>query len=222
MRLVKLAIMISLFGLGIVNAEEQAADMGDLTKIKAAFKETWVNPDVDFTRFNKLFLWESRFEYRDVGPAKKTQSTMMSSRNREFGISDTDRQKFEEIVKEAFVKGVQRAKKVELSNAIGPNTLIMRAAVLDIISLVPPETIGRSDVYLSSVGEATLVLELLDADTGDVVAVVSERRAMGRTGGMDSMTMPTNSATILSEIRRWAQSAGSKLGSELDKAISGK
>jgi hypothetical protein len=222
MRLVKLAIVISLFGLGIVNAEEQAADMGDLTRVKAAFKETWVHPDADFTRFNKLFLWKARFEYRDVGPAQGSRSTTTSSRNQEFGISDTDREKFEEIVREAFVKGVQRAKNFELSNEIGPNTLIMRGAVLDIVSLVPPETAGRSDIYLASVGEATLVLELLDADTGDVVAVVSERRAMGRPGGMDSMTMPTNSVTILSEIRRWAQSAGSKLGAELDKAISGK
>ncbi len=44
MRLVKLVIVISLFGLGIVNAEEQeqAADMGELAMTKAAIKETWM------------------------------------------------------------------------------------------------------------------------------------------------------------------------------------
>ena len=185
-------------------------------------KETWVHPDADFTQYDKLYLWEALFEYRDVGPARRTRSSMMSTRNREFGISDADREKFEEVVAEAFVKGVQRAKKFELVNEVGPNTLILRGAALDIISKVPPQSIGRSEIYLSTIGEATLVLELLDAETGEVMAVVAERRAMGKPGGVDMMTMPTNSVTVISDVRRWAQAAGSKLGSELDKAIAAK
>jgi hypothetical protein len=218
-------ILVSLISLGLANAQEQPGDASshaELQKIKAGFKETWVHPDANFTEYDKVYLWEAQFEYRDVGPARSTRSTMMSTRKREFGISDADREKFEEIVKEAFVKGIQRGKRFELVNEVGPNTIIMRGAALDIVSLVPPETVGRSEIYLASVGEATLMLELLDAETGDVLAVVSERRPMGRSGGIDSMSMPTSSVMVLSEVRRWAQSAGSKLGSELDKAIAGK
>ena len=219
-------LFVAFLGLGIANAQDTdpAVDQTvDLEKGKSAFKETWVHPDADFTQYSKLYLWEAEFEYRDVGPAQKTSSTRMSTRKREFGISDADRQKFEEVVSEAFVKGVQKSKRFELVGEVGPDTIIMRGAALDIISLVPPQSVGMSDVYLSNIGEATLVLELIDSETGDVLAVVSERRKIqSGTGRIDSMSMPTSSVTVIAEVRRWGQRAGSKLASELDKAIAGK
>ena len=148
---------------------------------------------------------------------------MMSSRKREFGISDADREKFEEIVSEAFVKEIQKSKKLEIVDEIGPGTLILRGAVLDIISLVPPDTIGRSEIYLSSMGEATLVVELIDAENGEVAAVVAERRAIARPGSstIDSFSTPTTSVTVIAEVRRWSTRAASKLRKELDRAIAG-
>ena len=66
-------------------------------------------------------------------------------------------------------------------------------------------------------------MELLDAETGDVLAVVAERRAMQSGSGMiDEFSMPTSSVTVIAEVKRWAQRAGTKLGSELDKAIAAK
>ncbi len=66
-------------------------------------------------------------------------------------------------------------------------------------------------------------MELLDAETGDMLAVVAERRKIQPLGGrIDEFSMPTNNVTVISEVQRWAQRAGSKLGSELDKAIAAK
>jgi len=228
MRLVVTGLFLALVGGGIAYAQEEAdsaasSRVDELEKVKSAFRETWVHPDADFTQYDKIYLWEGQFEYRDVGPAQKTRSSRMSTRNREFGISDSDREKFESVVSEAFVKEIQKGKKFTVVDTVGPDTIIMRAAALDIISLVPPETIGRSEIYLASIGEATLMIELLDAETGDVLAVVAERRKMGNPSGqIDMMTMPTNSVSVLSDVRRWARSAASKLRSELDKAIAAK
>ena len=60
---------------------------------------------------------------------------------------------------------------------LGPNTMILRGAALDIISRVPPDTVGRSDIYLSTMGEATLVLELLDAEPGNIGTVGIQTRS---------------------------------------------
>jgi hypothetical protein len=227
MNMIRLILLTSFLITGPAFAQDEAASSSpqpeaELQKEKGAFKETWVHPDADFTQYDKLYLWEGVFEFRDVGPAQRTRSSMMNTRKREFGINDADREKFEEIVGEAFVKGLQKGKRFELVSELGPRTMIMRGGVLDIISKVPPETAGRSEIYLASIGEGTLVLELLDAETGDVLALVAERRSFSRPGGIDFMTMPTNSATIIGDIRRWATSAGKKLSKELDKAISGK
>jgi hypothetical protein len=83
---------------------------GHLEKGKSGFRETWVNPDTNWTYFDKLYLWEAEFQYRDVGPARRFRSTMMNTRQREFGISDTDRAKFEEVVSEIFVEEIRKAK----------------------------------------------------------------------------------------------------------------
>ena len=226
MKYLPLTLVAIVIGCGVVFAQddEQATESdSELIKVKSSFQETWVHPDADFTKFSKLYLWDALFEYRDVGPAQRTRTTMMSSRKREFGISDADREKFEEMVSEAFVKEIQKSKKLELVDEIGPGTLILRGAVLDIISLVPPDTIGRSEIYLSSMGEATLVVELIDAENGEVAAVVAERRAIARPGSstIDSFSTPTTSVTVIAEVRRWSTRAASKLRKELDRAIAG-
>ena len=207
------------------DAEQSAAEerYSHLEKGKSGFRETWVNPDIDWTRFDSLYLWTAEFQYRDVGPARRTRSSMMNTRQREFGISDDDRKKFEEILSEAFVEEIRKAKNFEIVDDPRRSSLIMRGAVLDIVSLVPPEMVGRSEVYLSSVGEATLVLELIDARDGEVAAVVAERRAFqSGTGRIDGFSVPTNNATIISEVRRWARREASTLRKALEDAIAGR
>ncbi|MCZ6831638.1 MAG: hypothetical protein O7F73_19000, partial [Gammaproteobacteria bacterium] len=48
---------------------------------------------------------------------------------------------------------------------------------------------------------------------GAVLAYVEDRRKMEKPGGgrIDSMTMPTNSVTVWSDVGRWARSAASRL-----------
>jgi hypothetical protein len=195
---------------------------GHLEKGKSGFRETWVNPNTDWTTFDKLYLWDAEFQFRDVGPARRMRSTMMNTRQREFGISEEDRLKFEETVSDIFVEEIQKARNFAIVDVVGPNTLIMRAAVLDIISKVPPESVGRVDVYLASVGEATLVLELIDVTDGEVAAIVAERRAFQSHGGNIDMAMRTTSASAWAEVRRWAHREAVTLRKELEKAIAGK
>ena len=227
-------LLMSLFALMFLAAGAMAEDKPtlatvegapDLEKVsRAKFRETFVNMSADFTRYNKLYLGDAYFDYRDVGEPKRYRTNMYSSSTKSFfGIPEEDRKKFEEITDEAFTKELEKSKKFTISDSLDENTIIMRGAVVDIVSRVPPEFVGRSEVYLANVGEATLVLELLDGKTGDVLARVAERRAMGRPGGsVDLMTaMPTNSVTAWADVRRWAASSARRLRSELDAAASG-
>jgi hypothetical protein len=204
---------------------EQVEGAADLEKVKRAkFRETYVNTSSDFTRYDSVYLGDAHFDYRDVGPARSTRTTMYSSStNSVFGISEEDRKKFEEIVDEAFTEELSKAKQFRMVDAVDENTIIMRGSVVDIISRVPPEFSGRSEVYLASVGEATLVMEFLDGKTGEVLARISERGKIGRPGSgqIDQFTMRTNSVTVMAEIRRWATGAARRLRSELDSAMGG-
>lgn len=222
--IILLAACLSLGTAFAQEAEEQTAEdrWGHLEKGKSGFRETWVKHDTDFSQYKNLYLWRAEFQYRDVGPATRTRITMMNTRQREYGISEQSRQKFEETVSEVFVAEITKGKKFTVVDEIGPDTLIMRAALLDIISKVPPQTVGRNEVFLTTIGEATFVLELIDAESGEVVAVVSERqRIQAGTGNIDTFSMPANRATVLAEVRRWARRAAGKMRKELDKAMGG-
>jgi len=202
---------------------EAAASAADLEKVKRAkFRETYVDTSVDFSRYNKLYLGDAYFDYRDVGPAERTRSysSMLSSRNM-FGISEEDRQQFEDIVDEAFMKEIVKGKHFTLTDTIDDQTIIMRGAVVDIVSRVPPEFAGRSEVYLSAVGEATLMLEFLDGKTGDVLALISERGVIGNRNQNWDFAMPANRVTVMADVRRWAASAAKRLRKELDDALGG-
>jgi hypothetical protein len=190
------------------------------------FKDAWVHPDADFTRYNKLMFAETAdWEFRDVGPAKSTRSNIYSGSSRnQYGIREEDREKFKQSVTEAFRKEMERSKKFTIVNTPGPSTILIKAAVLDIVSNVPPEYIGRSEVYLASTGEATLVIELLDSETGAVLAYVEDRRKIqpaGSSGSINSFTMPSNSVTVWADVKRWARSGASRLRSTLEKAQEG-
>jgi hypothetical protein len=193
-----LSVLLLIFG--TASAQEEAKSVEDLNLVedKSSFQGTCVNPDADFTQFDKIFLWEGTFEYRDVGPARKTRGTMLHSRKREFGISEADRVKFQEEVEKAFDDEISRGKRFTITDELGPGTMILRGGALDIISFVPPETVGRSEVYLANIGEATLILELIDARNGEVLAVVAERRRLQSGSGTIDITSPSGGPTTIS------------------------
>lgn len=193
----------------------------ELEKGKSAFRETWVLPGADLSKYSSIYLWEAVFEYRDVGDPDRYRSALSRSSRTTFGIPDAARVEFEKVVGEAFLKEIHKGKQFRIADKLEPNTLILRGGLLDIISYVPPESVGRTDVYLANIGEATLVIELLDGDTGTVLGMVSERRKIQPPGGgqIDRFTMPSNKVTISADVRRWAQNAASKLRRELDQAM---
>ena len=205
------------------SAEALKAEMEKVKRSK--FKDTWVHPDADFTHYNNLMFGEADFEFRDVGEAKAYRSNIRStSGKQEYGVAESERAKFKEVVSEAFAKQMQKSKRFEIVEQAGPHTILVLGAVMDIVSAVPPEYIGRNEVYMSHVGEATLILELLDSQSGAVLAYVEERRKINTAGGggsIDQFTQPTNSVTVWSDVRRWANSAASRLRSGLDKAQKG-
>jgi hypothetical protein len=73
--------------------------------------------------------------------------------------------------------------------------------------------VGRGDIYLSSVGEATLVLELKDSLSGETIYRAIDRRAAERAGGT---MMTSNTVTTKSEVRRLAQRWATRLREGLD------
>ena len=104
---------------------------------------------------------------------------------------------------------MKKIERYEIVMEAGPDVMMVRGALLDVVSFVPQDSLatgGRNNIYLSRVGEATLVLELRDSETGAILARSIDRRAAEPVGGtfIDSNRV-TNAAEIRRLIRFWAR-----------------
>ncbi len=165
------------------------------------FRDAWADPEVDFSQYNKVMPGGARFEFRAVSKTAGRTSLSRGSRG-EFWISDANRDKLVGTVSAVFKEELSKAQGWEAAEEVGPDVLILRGALLDIVSFVPPEMIGRGEIYLSSVGEATLVVEGIDSMSGEVVFRAVDRRSAGPAG---NEMIRANTVTTWSEVRRWAR-----------------
>jgi hypothetical protein len=193
----------------------------DLVQQKSSkWAEVWVHPDADISRYDNLYLWQTVFQFRDVSDNKVNQTTTAMLRGNQgyYNIPDSERSRFEEIVRDVVVKEINRSKQFEVVDTIGPRTLAIRAAVLDIVSNVPPNVNRQGDVYLSSMGEASFFFELIDAETGTIQARVGDRRAIQPPAQMNRVSqVPTTEATVWNNVEIWAQDQAMTLRREIDK-----
>jgi hypothetical protein len=206
------------------DALQAAAERQNLEAVEdGPFAQTWVNPDVDFKQFDKLMLGSAVFDYRDVGEPRRYRTFRRGSTQTVFGISEENRAEFEQIVSEAFVEEISRGAHYTVTEQADERTILVRGAVADIISRVPPQMPGMNDTYLSSVGEATLVLEFINPLTGETLAVVAERGVISSTRGQiaEFGAQMTTPGRVRSEVRFWATNAAKTLRKVLDEALGG-
>jgi len=175
------------------------------------FRNAWIDPDVDLTQYNKVMPGGAEFQFRSVQKVSSMQARR--SNENEFWMSDSTKERLVETVSEVFAEELQSSEHFEVVNEAGPETLIIVGAMHDIVSRVPPDIVGRGDIYLSSVGEATLIIEISDSLSGEVIFRAVDRRAAERTGGT---AMRSNSATNWGEVRRLARRWATSLRDGLD------
>lgn len=194
----------------------------ELVATAGGFRNVWVHPDADLAEYEKLYAWQPAFHFREVEepPAIMSTTQMLSGRNQgPYSFDPKARDRFESIVSEALLEQLRRSKEFELVDEIGPDTLIVRGAFVDIVSSVPPESASRLRMHLADVGEATFACELVDAETGVIQARISERRDVRPPSRMNRVSdMPATRATIWNDVRIWAADLAVDLRRELDRA----
>ena len=170
----------------------------------------WARPDLDLSGYSKILLGSVAFEYRTV--TNKGRSTLDRSTAGPYIIDDKGRGKFEEVAAAAFSEELQKVQTFEFVSEPGPDVLMIRVALLDVVSYVPQDAVTRSQIYLQSIGAATLVLELRDSETNAILARSIDRRAVEQQGVVREVT----SVTTISEVRRLMRLWGKRLHEGLD------
>jgi hypothetical protein len=184
-----------------------------LTRVdRAVMDMAWVKADLDLSVYTKLMLVGVEMQFRAADSDGKYYRPGRGSAN-SFAISEEGKSMLREVMGEAIREELAKSERYELTNEPGPGTLVLIGTLVDVISKTPPDDApGRYDVYLSSVGEATLVVELRDSLTNEVLARAADRRAAETSG----YAVPATPVTAWNEVRRLGRSWATLLRKRLD------
>ena len=170
----------------------------------------WVRPDIDLRGFRKVLFVPVGVSYRDVEPSDPTTALRRSTRSRttelrEFQLDEETKTLFEAEIGAAFSEEVAASEVYEVVDEAGPDVLQIGVALLDVVSRVPPQAATQPRVYIESVGEATLVLEIRGSMSNSVYLRAVDRRAAARQSEMIESNRVTNASEIRRLGRRWGE-----------------
>lgn len=194
-----------------VDLQGEATFDGLLPVDNARFERAWIAPDIDLSRYTKIMSGGAEFEF--VAEREISASAARRSSQTTFAISEANQQKLRDEVGRIFEDELRKSSRFTFTSTPGPDVLIVEAALLDIVSNVPPDIVGRGDIYLDRVGEATLVLQLVDSMSGETLARAAERSAAEPAGRVG---MQSSSVTTWAEVRRLARRWAIKFREGLD------
>ena len=193
-----------------------------LTKVDRTIMDAvWARTDIDLSGVSKVRFNDLGVEYRNVdgpysGRAGVGSMRTSSQSATQFQLDDETKALFEEEISAAFREEILRSEKFEVVDYAGPDVVDVHIGLLDVVSRVPPDTVGRSRMFIDSVGEATLVLELRDSVSNTVLVRAVDRRAADSSQMFES-SPPRNRA----EVRRLGRHWGRLVRDGLEKILGG-
>lgn len=171
----------------------------------------WARPGADVSLYSKIMLQGVGIEYRPGGESGKLYHARSSADH--FKLTDTQKSKLVGVFREAFLDELGESEHFTIVDEPGPDVLLIRGGLTDVVSYVPPERVGRSEVFLSTVGEATIVLEIRDSVSEAVIARAVDRRAAENSVGFTRSNRVSNQAEVRRLVKVWARLLRERLDS---------
>lgn len=165
-------------------------------------QRAWMKPGTDLSRYTSIWPQSAGIQFR---PVERPRGARARSGQSEFPVSDQAKQRVSALMNETFTEELGRLQRFKVVDGPGPDVMIVRGALLDVVSFVPPEPVGRGDIFISRVGVLTFVVELRDSESNAVIARAVDRRAADRPANtMQASNTVTNRADVRRLARRWA------------------
>jgi hypothetical protein len=188
-----------------IAAEEETWD--GLVKVEAKkVQKAYLLPGADFRAYNKVLIDPPVVEFRKNWQRDINRSA--SSLGRQLTSSEVEEirtafaEGFEQILAAGFAKGGW-----DVGVAGGPDVLRVTPLLLNVYVNAPDQmSAGRSTTYSVEAGEATLALEVRDAETNQLLGRAVDRRRAGDNSSIPMMrNRVTNRADFERLLKRWTE-----------------
>jgi hypothetical protein len=203
----RLSILIAIFLTGCASQPEPAVDVSEalsydgLVPLKnTMMTRVWVREGFTLTGYQKVILEGADIRYR---PVARINTRGQRNAATEFPISSAQKAELEQLITEEFDRALDRLTLPQVTEP-GPDVLLVRGYLLDVVSRIPPDDASSSRYYIDSVGQATFVVELIDSQTGAVLVRGLDTRSARTPGYTYRSNAATNRAQVRRLIGRWA------------------
>ncbi len=187
-----------------MEGEGPQASLDGLSQIKSKyFDAVFIRPGVDFSQYRQLLVEPSELAF------KTPDRTQL-----QFPLSKEQKERFHALLDESFANELRQSSSLTLTDSAGAQVLQLHLRVQDIIASVPQRSVGGigGDIFLLALGEATMVIELRDAETAEILARVFDRRAVEGTAIAQKQGAPvTRWDDIVTVCEHWAETARARL-----------
>jgi hypothetical protein len=172
-----------------------------------AFDRAWARPGLDLAGYRRILLVSDGIHYKRPPASGRSAS--------DFALEPFERDQLETELRGAFVQALFDDDAWKIAEVAGPDALLLRVALIDVVVSAPPEPLSsRDDVLIDSAGSAVLVLELYDSVTREALARVADRGEFEPAG---ERLMRNNSINNRAEIRRTFRAWAGLLRRRLDE-----
>ncbi len=138
----------------------------------------------------------------------------------QFPLGEDQKTRFRAAMATAFGEELGKLQNVEIVTEPGPDVLALRVRVQDIVARAPGRrvgTAGRAGFALETVGELTLVLELRDSESDEVLVRVFDRQAVEGAAMVSGDSVVSTWQGVERIVARWA----SRASEGLDRLLGG-
>ncbi len=172
------------------------------------FDEVYRKPGVDISQYQALGISECTVSFRNHWLRDQNRDRLnLSSRVTQEDV-DRIKDRLGESCEKHFREALAKAPAYNVVEefADGEPVLVVRPSIIDLDVNAPDvREASMSRTYTTSAGEMTLVLELFDATTGEVLARAVDRQRDPDSGRLEWSSSVTNSAEANRQLTRWAR-----------------
>jgi hypothetical protein len=182
---------------------EEAMSHDGLAKISVkGIDLAYARPGATLAAYGKVKIDPVEVAFRKDWDPKRTGSNLkLRAEDRErirTGVA--------KIVQEELVKALEAKGGYPVVNEAGPDVLRIKASIANLYVTAPDtREAGISRTYTVSAGEMTLIMELFDSETGQVLARVVDRDEARGTGGLSISNSVMNAGEAQDIASRWAR-----------------
>ena len=134
----------------------------------------WVRPDLDLSVYTRILLMPTAVQFREVAERSFNSRTRIGVT--EFPLDDERKEWLREVWRRAVEETFAQEPSYDLYYGAGSDVLVVQGFLVDVVSRIPPDDTGSDFAYISDPWIVSVVLELRDGTTAELLARTMDRR----------------------------------------------